>query len=50
MVKDDFHGFDVEESKARSQTWMDMKGFSKTKIGRWSYWTSTVEPRIELDL
>ena len=47
MVKDDYPGFDVEESKERSREWMKHieKGES-SKIGRKSYWEKNILPRL----
>lgn len=47
FVKDDYFGFDVEESKRRSLSWLGIDGIDKKRIGRLSYWTEHVIPRIE---
>lgn len=40
-VRDDYKGFDVEESKARSKTWEPhVSKEEKRKIGRKSFWES----------
>ena len=40
-VKDDYSGFDVEESKARSALWTPhVSGEEKKRIGRKSFWDS----------
>ena len=39
MVGDDYHGFDVEESKKRSELWTEtMKHVDYKRIGRPDYW------------
>lgn len=47
FVKDDYSGFDVESSKERSRSWLRLEGIDKKRIGRLSYWTEHVVPRIE---
>jgi hypothetical protein len=47
FVKDDYSEFDVEESKRRSLAWLVLDGIDKKRIGRLSYWTAHVVPRIE---
>ena len=40
-VADDYKGFDVEESKARSELWKPyVSGVEKKRIGRKSFWES----------
>ncbi|HBJ34344.1 MAG TPA: hypothetical protein DDZ51_06190 [Planctomycetaceae bacterium] len=46
FVKDDYLGFDVESSKQRSRSWLHLDGIDKKRIGRLSYWTEHVVPRI----
>jgi len=46
FVADDYPGFDVEESKARSQAWLSLPNVDRARIGRRSYWTQFVLPRI----
>jgi hypothetical protein len=46
FVADDYDGFDVEESKARSRAWMALVDVDRTRIGRRSYWQSRVLPRL----
>lgn len=46
MVKDDYTGFDVEESKARSKTWLSLKNIDKSRIGKKSYWEKNVIPLL----
>ena len=46
MVREDFDGFSVEESKARSAAWESLKGVDKSRIGKQSYWVSKVVPRL----
>lgn len=55
FVKDDYLGFDVEESKERSVLWKSVLGVSKTmssRIGRLSFWDewlkeNNLPPRIK---
>ena len=47
FVDDDYHGFDVEESKRRSAVWMSLPEVDKSLIGRASYWYTEVVPRIK---
>ncbi|TWT50973.1 hypothetical protein Pla22_37160 [Rubripirellula amarantea] len=46
FVKDDYVGFDVEESKQRSLAWLALDGIDKKRIGRLSYWQEHVLPRL----
>jgi hypothetical protein len=46
FVKDDYGGFDVEESKTRSRAWMALIDIDRTRIGKKSYWESTVVQRL----
>lgn len=46
FVADDYDGFDVEESKARSRAWMALTDIDRTRIGKRSYWKSSVVPRL----
>ena len=46
FVADDYDGFDVEESKARSRAWMALADIDRTRIGRKSYWQRNVVHRI----
>lgn len=48
FVADDYDGFDVEESKARSRAWMALPGIDRARIGKTSYWQSNVVPRLPL--
>lgn len=47
FVGDDYSGFDVEASKARSRRWLSLSDIDKQRIGRKSYWDQYVVPRIE---
>jgi hypothetical protein len=48
FVADDYLGFDVEESKARSVAWEALDPpVDKAKIGRRQYWEERVLPRLE---
>ncbi len=46
MVRDDYPGFDVEESKRRSARWLGLPDVDKSRVGRWSYWSAYVLPRL----
>ena len=46
MVGDDYAGFDVEQSKARSSKWINLP-IDKAKIGKLSYWKTHVIPLID---
>ncbi len=46
MVKDDYKGFDVEESKQRSLQWMAHSPDS-SRIGKQSYWNDKVLPLLK---
>jgi hypothetical protein len=46
FVDDDYRGFDVEESKARSQQWISLGDVDRSRIGRHSYWQEQVIPRL----
>ena len=46
FVHDDYSGFDVEESKARSVAWLQLPGIDFTRIGKKSFWEQNVLPRL----
>jgi hypothetical protein len=46
FVDDDYRGFNVEESKARSQQWISLGDVDRSRIGRQSYWQEKVIPRL----
>jgi hypothetical protein len=46
MVSDDYSGFDVEESKARSRLWLSIPDIDKSRIGRRNYWQKQVTYHI----
>lgn len=46
MVGDDYKGFDVEESKARSESWRHLD-VDKARIGKKSYWEENVLPLLK---
>jgi hypothetical protein len=46
FVADDYADFDVAASKARSTAWLSLPGLDRSRIGRRSYWTAAVLPRI----
>ncbi len=47
FVRDDYEGFDVEESKGRSRMWMKLQDVDRRRIGRKSYWQTEVVPRLQ---
>jgi ankyrin repeat protein len=48
FVKDDYKGFDVEESKRRSEKWLKHTDkFNMSKIGSMKYWEEEVLPLLE---
>jgi hypothetical protein len=47
FVADDYDGFDVEESKARSDAWLALPEVDKSRIGRACYWHTHVVPRLD---
>jgi hypothetical protein len=42
FVRDDYHGFDVEKSKKRSEWWEKIPGLDKSRIGSKSFWNKTL--------
>ena len=46
FVADDYQGFDVELSKARSQQWIALGNVDRSRIGRKSYWEEHIVPRL----
>lgn len=46
FVPDDYRGFDVAESKARSEQWIALGGVDRSRIGRLSFWEKNVVPRL----
>ena len=46
FVKDDYTGFDVEESKRRSLDWMSLPNVDKSRIGKKSFWDKNVVPQL----
>ena len=46
FVRDDYPGFDVEESKARSQEWMSLPDIDYRRIGKKSFWEQNVLPQL----
>jgi len=47
FVTDDYTGFNIEQSKARSLHWMSLPDIDFRRIGRKSYWISSVETRLD---
>ena len=48
FVADDYKGFDVAKSKARSVAWLSLANVDKSRIGRLGYWQEHVLPRLNL--
>ena len=46
FVRDDYPGFDVEASKARSRAWLRLEGVDRRRIGRKSYWEREVAAHL----
>ncbi len=46
FVDDDYPGFNVDESKARSQHWISLGDVDRSRIGSASYWQEHVIPRL----
>ncbi len=46
FVLDDYSGFDVERSKARSMRWLQLSDIDFTRIGRKSFWEQNVLIRL----
>jgi DNA phosphorothioation-associated putative methyltransferase len=46
FVADDYRGFDVAASKARSEQWIALGDVDRSRIGRKSFWEEIVVPRI----
>lgn len=46
FVKDDYQGFDVDESKRRSLRWYRLPGIDFNRIGQRSHWEREVLPRL----
>ena len=46
FVRDDYCGFDVIESRQRSEQWTALTNVDRARIGRKSYWEEQVLPRL----
>jgi len=46
FVLDDYSGFDVEKSKARSMEWLRLPDIDFTRIGKKSFWEQNVLTRL----
>lgn len=46
FVADDYQGFDVEASKARSRQWLALDEIDVRRIGKKSYWQKMVLPAL----
>ncbi|MFN5187713.1 MAG: hypothetical protein ACK5GD_18195 [Planctomycetota bacterium] len=46
FVADDYRGFDVAASKARSERWISLGDVDRSRIGRKTYWEDYVVPRL----
>ena len=49
FVSDEYRGFDVAESKARSLQWISLRNVDRSRIGRKSYWEQMVVPRLNTE-
>ena len=47
FVKDDYNGFDIEESKERSAKWLALPNIDFSRIGYQDYWKQNVVPLIK---
>lgn len=47
FVAEDYAGFDVETSRARSEAWMALPDVDRSRIGKRSFWEGNVLPRLE---
>ncbi|MGM0409257.1 MAG: ParB N-terminal domain-containing protein [Bacillota bacterium] len=50
FVKENYEGFDIQESRLRSQIWNNLDGINKRKIGSKKYWEETVLPKINKEI
>ena len=46
FVADDYEGFEIMESKARSERWISLSDVDRSRIGRRSFWEQNVLPRL----
>ncbi len=46
FVLDEYHGFDVADSKKRSRQWLALNGIDFRRIGRRSFWDRSIVPRL----
>ena len=49
FVADDYPGFDVEVSKARSRLWLALDEIDFRRIGKRSFWESQIIPNLVAD-
>lgn len=47
FVAEDYRGFDVAKSRARSLAWLSLANIDKARIGRRGYWREHVLPRLK---
>jgi hypothetical protein len=47
MVREDYAGFDVAESRARSAAWESLEGVDRSRIGKRSWWEKHITARLE---
>jgi len=47
MVREDYAGFNVAESRARSAAWEELEGVDRSRIGKRSWWEQHVTARLE---
>jgi hypothetical protein len=48
FVHDDYRGFDVAGSKSRSEQWISLGDFDRSRIGHKNYWEKHVVPRLTI--
>jgi len=46
FVADDYEGFEIMESKARSERWISLSDVDRSRIGRRGFWEQNVLPRL----
>ena len=46
FVAENYDGFDIDESRNRSASWVGFEGLNKRKIGKRSYWVENVLPLL----
>ena len=46
FVAENYDGFDIDESRNRSASWLGLEGLNRRKIGKRSYWVENVLPLL----